>query len=294
LGRGDAGEYEAGECEWDVLDNQCTRSFDPTKLCGEIMPKRATKKPSKVFAHVLKQAEQKLLLDAAAAENFDHKGLRGGERAIALAEFLEKHLPGAFGVGSGEAIDYRDNRTGELDIFIYEKSSAVPIQASSDSLLVPAEALYLVIEVKSTLTQVELNKCMLAAKRVRALRPFKQRFIAPPLNGQKLDNHHRCPYFVFSYRSDLGQADWAQKEFDRTKVAASKAGCELDNIDRVFVLDRGIIRPQEGVASLGENSAGIFLDFYIHLMNFLTRERSRRPVIDWTAYTSRGRWIKLT
>lgn len=257
------------------------------------MAKRATKTPSRVFANVLKQAEQKLLIEAAAAENFDHKGLKGGERAVALAEFLQKHLPGMFGVGSGEAIDYRDNRTGELDIFVYDKTTAAPIQSSNESLLVPAEALYLVIEVKSVLTQDELDKCMLAAKRVRSLRPFKQRFIAPPLDGQKLDGHYRCPYFVFAYRSNLGEADWAQAEFDRTKLAATRAGGNVDNVDRVIVLDRGILRPQVGAASVGENSAGIFLDFYIHVMNFLTRERSRRPVIDWTAYTSRGRWTKL-
>jgi hypothetical protein len=199
-----------------------------------------------------------------------------------------------FGVGSGEALDYRDNRTGELDVFIYDKSTAAPIQTSNESLLVPAEVLYAVIEVKSVLTQDELDKCMIAAKRVRGLRPFKGKFIASPVGGEKHEEHHRCPYFVFSYRSNLGRDGWAQKEFDRTKLSATKAGCDMDNIDRVFVLDRGILHPQMGVASEGENSAGIFLDFYIHLMNFLTRERSRRPTIDWTAYTSRGRWMKLT
>lgn len=258
------------------------------------MTRRATKIPRNVFANVLKQAEQKLLIEAAAAENFDHKGLKGGERAVALVDFLEKHLPGVFGVGSGEAIDYRDNRTGELDIFVYDKSTAAPIQASNESLLVPAEALYVVIEVKSVLTQDELDKCLLAAKRVRSLRPFKERFVASPLKGQRLNEHHRCPYFIFSYRSSLGRDDWAQKEFDRVKLAASRASCELDNIDQIFVLDRGILRPQVGAASQGENSASIFLDFYVHLMNFLTRERSRRPVIDWTAYTSRGWWTTLT
>lgn len=255
--------------------------------------KRATKTSSKVFANVLKQAEEKLLLESAAAENFGQKVLRGGERAIALAGFLEKHLPEVFGVGSGEALDYRDNRTGELDIFIYDKSTAAPIQASNESLLVPAEALYAVIEVKSVLTQDEIEKCMSAAERVRGLRPFKGKFIAAPTSGERHDQHYRCPYFVFSYRSNLGREGWAQKEFERTKLAANRRQCGMDSIDRIFVLDRGVIHPQAGSASEGDNSAGIFLDFYVHLMNFLTRERSRRPTIDWTAYTSRGRWIKL-
>lgn len=257
------------------------------------MAKRTTKNPSKVFANVLRQAEQKLLLEAGAAENFGHRGLKGGERVAALADFLGKQLPGFFGVGGGEAIDYRDNRTGELDLFVYDRSTAAPIQSSTESSLVPAEALYAVIEVKSVLSQDELDKCMLAGKRVRQLQPFKGHFIASPLDGKKQDEHYRCPYFVFAYTSNLSADDWAQKEFERAKWAANAAGCGLDIIDRVVVLDRGILRPQIGAASIGENSAGIFLDFYIHLINFLTRERARRPTIDWTAYTARGRWLKL-
>lgn len=257
------------------------------------MTKRATKKPSKVFGNVLNQAEKKLRLDADAADNFDHKGLKGGERAAALADFLEKHLPGVFGVGSGEAIDYRDGRTGELDIVIYDKSTAAPIQASGESLLLPAEALYAVIEVKSVLSQDELNKCMLAAKRVRSLRPFKRKFIAAPLDGATHPDHYRCPYFVFSYGSNLGKDDWASKEFARTKVAAGQAGCELDMVDRILVLERGMLHPQARVVSEEDNSSRIFLDFYIHLMNFLTRERSRRPIIDWAAYSNRGTWKKI-
>jgi hypothetical protein len=75
------------------------------------MPKRGTKNSSKVFSNVLKQAEQRLSLDAAGAENLEHRGLKGNERSAALAEFLNHHLPAVFTVGKGEAIDFRDNRT---------------------------------------------------------------------------------------------------------------------------------------------------------------------------------------
>jgi hypothetical protein len=259
----------------------------------ENVVKRTTINPSKVFANVLKQAEQKLLLEAGAAENFDHRGLRGAERAAALSEFLNKHLPGIFGIGSGEAIDFKDNRTGELDLFIYDKLTAAPIQSSTESLLVPAEALYAVIEVKSILNQDELNKCMLSGKKVRQLLPFKRKFVAAPLKGAKEEKNYRCPYFVFAYTTNIGKDNWAQKEFDRIKIAAGTAQCELNIIDRVFVIDRGIMRPQVRQASTLENSKGVFLEFYIHLVNFLMREKSRRPTIDWAAYTARSRWLKV-
>ena len=64
-------------------------------------------------------------------------------------------------------------------------------------------------------------------------------------------------------------------------------------IDRVIVIDRGIIRPQGKEALLREDAESLFLEFYLHLVNFLMRERRRRPAIDWMAYTSRKKWTKL-
>ena len=87
------------------------------------MPKRSTRTPSTVFQNVLSQAGQRLLIDASAAENLEHKGLRGAERAASLREFLSSHLPAVFEVGNGEAIDFRDNRTGELDLFMMDATS---------------------------------------------------------------------------------------------------------------------------------------------------------------------------
>jgi hypothetical protein len=255
--------------------------------------KRATKNPSKIFSTVLSQAEERLALVAAGAENYEHRGLRGNERAVALSEFLGRHLPAIFAVGKGEAIDFKDNRTGELDLFIYDRSTSAPIQSSSDNTLVPAEALYAVVEVKSVLTQDELNTSFIAAKRVRALRPFKAQFLPAATEGKAYADHYRCPYYIFAYRSNLGLDRWAQKEFDRAKNAAVHADADLDVVDRLFVLDRGIIHPALGVAALEENSVGLFLEFYLHLINFLTRERGRRPPIDWMAYAARRTWVRL-
>lgn len=256
------------------------------------MPKRSTRSPSKIFANVLGQAEKRLLLDAEKAENFGHKGLRGNERAAALKAFLEERLPAIYAVGSGEAIDFRDHSTGELDLFIYDRSTAAPIQNSTESTLIPAESLYAVIEVKTTLSQDELNKCVKAAARVRKLKPFKTNFHPAATDGQVFRNHYRCPYYVFSYHSNLAEQNWAEKELLRLSIAAKSEGCSMDVIDQLFVLDRGCILPSKAMA-LEDSERGVFLDFYVHLLNFLTRERARRPNIDWTAYTSRRTWRKL-
>lgn len=258
------------------------------------MPKRATKRPSKVFASVLKQARKRLAIDANRAEAFQHRGLRGDERALALADFLSDRLPDAFAVGSGEAIDFADNRIGELDIIIYDRLSAAPIQDSGSTVLVPAETIYAVIEVKSVLSKAETEKCLNAAKKIRALRPFKQRFLSARENGLDHKHLYRCPYYVFAYKSDLSAIDWEQKEYDRLATLANDKSYDLDLIDRIFVMDRGFIIPQTRFAIRDDDSKDTFLEFYINLMNFLSRERARRPAIDWMAYASRqGSWKRL-
>jgi hypothetical protein len=256
--------------------------------------KRTTKKPSVVFRKVLDQAEQRLALDADAAANFEHGGLRGNERAAALADFLRLHLPGVFSVGKGEAVDFRDHRSGELDLFIYDSASAAPIQTGSESVLIPAEALYAVIEVKSVLSRAELDTCMKAAMKIRALRPFKKSFVAASTEGRVQSGRSRCPYLIFAYRSNLSADDWAGKEYQRINEAALAASCDADVLDRVVVLDRGMIRPQVSSALLREDAPGLFLEFYMHLINFLTRERKRRGLIDWSAYTRRSHWTKVS
>jgi hypothetical protein len=138
--------------------------------------KRFTKNPGIIFQIVLKQAEAQLALDSEKAGNFDRKGIRGDERSYALRQFLVDHLPNVFTVAKGEAIDFQDNRTGQIDFCIYDTATASPIQASRENALIPAEALYAVVEVKSILTQDELNNCAEAAKKVRSLKPFKPIF----------------------------------------------------------------------------------------------------------------------
>jgi hypothetical protein len=258
------------------------------------MVKRATRSPSRLFHKVLTQAEQRLALDSEQAANLEHKGIRGNERAAALAEFLSLHLPGVFAIGKGESRDYGDRVTGELDLLIFDRSTAAPIQTGSDSVIIPAEALYAVIEVKSVLSQNELDACLRAAVRVRSLRPFKKRFIASPTDGRVEKEHYRCPYFIFAYTSNLGQEGWAKKEYQRVIDRASGSGCAPDLVDWIIVLSRGIIRPQVGAALLKGDSPSLFLEFYLHLVNFLMRERRRRPPIDWTAYTANSRWTRVT
>lgn len=259
---------------------------------------RGTTSPSDVFRSVMEKAQQQLLLERAVASTFEHRGIIGDERAASLANFFRERLPERFGVHKGEAIDHRDTRTGQMDFVIYDRSRCAPIQVGSENLLLPCEALYCVIEVKTTITNEELNKAYISARKVRSLRPFKRPFIAARQDGSDADDgRSRCLYIVFGYTSNLGNnAEWTKKEYDRLHSAAQSAKTNLDCLDRLFVLDRGIINPQKPAGKWIEGDANsVFLASYLHIMNFLGRESGRRKPVDWQMYgpiSSKG-WKSL-
>jgi len=161
-------------------------------IIDQTMP-RGTKLSSDVFRSVMEKAKQRLLLESAEAADFEQKGIRGDERAASLANFFRERLSERFGVEKGEAIDYQDTRTGQLDFVIYDQSRCAPIRVGKENLLLPCEALYCVIEVKTRVTQNELDTSYNAAGKVRALQPFKQPFIAARQDGSSADDgRDRC------------------------------------------------------------------------------------------------------
>jgi hypothetical protein len=251
---------------------------------------RGTRNSSEIVKHVLTDANAEIVLAAQKAGHaFDHRGIKGDERAAALHQFFIDRLPSAFGVTKGEAVDYKDGKSGQLDLIIYEKTGASPIEKGRENLLLPCESLYAVIEVKSILSADELEKAFVAGSKIRRLRPFKKAFVASRKEGAAADpDTYRCLYIVFALTTNLSEKDWLEKEFDRLKNISLEKKIPLDTIDRLVVLNRGIINPAGGMGKTEEDDDGsVFLEFFFHVVNFLRRESGRRPPVDWQVYTER-------
>lgn len=252
---------------------------------------RGTAVSSEVFRSVMDKARQRILLESSDASDFEHRGIVGDERAASLARFFEERLPDRFGVSKGEAIDYCDTRTGQLDFVIYDKARCAPIRVGNENLLLPCEALYCVVEVNTRITADELDASYIHAGKVRALQPFKQSFIAARQDGADAeDRRDRCLYVIFGYTSNLGNdAEWSKKEYQRICSAAGAAEVAVDCVDRLIVLDRGIINPQKPAAKWEtEKADSVFLESYLHIVNFLGRESERREPVDWQMYGPRS------
>ncbi len=257
---------------------------------------RAARRPNVSVKSMLEEAEQNLLAAFQRSSNTSHRGLKGDGRAKSIAEFLQKRLPSGYGVlCRGEVVDYLDQRSGEMDIVIFDKVRNAML--SDDPLWIPAESLLAYIEVKSALTEDELRKAYVAAQKVSALRPFKRNFsiagsdaeIAdegkPLLGKSSVAGPLRCFRTVFAYTTNLKQEDWLSQEWKRVVKVTGEIQCAPAQVDRILVLDRGIINPPAKNGADEFEVISPFSQWFINLVNFLSRENGRRPPVDWQTYS---------
>lgn len=264
-----------------------------TRLWSDLMFRMASRK---TFAQILATAEKELWLGFESAKVKRHPGSRGSSREEALRSFLESQLPDRFRVTTGEAVDSREKRTGQLDIVIYDKNRTVPLLQEDPGDVLPAESLLAVIEVKSTLTQDELNKCAIAAKAVSDLRPNGRNFLPPRQDGTDAsDGDFRCQYSVIAYDTNLREKDWPEKEWERLVKSTKFAAVAPNRIDRVLVLSRGLIVPPSRTGRATKDGEGMLREWFMHLSNFLVREADRRPAFDFQRYVPKKAhdWKKL-
>ncbi len=217
------------------------------------------------------------------ATQFKHKTLRGGEREQGVRQFLNDQLPSRLKVITGEAIDRFGNTSSQLDVMVYDSALNSPFAGESSGLL-PAEALLAIVEVKTKLTRSEWKKISSSIEKFRALRPYKKTFGLSKAGRQGIASElPRCFYSVVAFSSDLSANDtWAEREQQRARDYFGTDDCL--GLDRILILDRGIINPTENVfrssTSQGENLMG----WFVGQVNFLHREMPRREPMDWQTY----------
>jgi hypothetical protein len=252
------------------------------------MSPRGTRKQNEALGSVLEEAESNLLAAFKKSQKTKHKGLAGNARAKSIAEFLIARLPSAYGVVTGaEIVDYSDRRSGEMDIVIYDKQRNAVV--SADPLWLAAETLLAYVEVKTTLTKRELEKSFNGAKKVDALRPFKKRFTLNIAGGNAgaEDDQLRCFRTVFAFGTNLGSKGWLDKEWARVRSAATTTNVPLASIDRILVLDRGMLTPPSQTGTDQFLVSSVFQQWVLNLVNFLARENARRKPWDWQMYVKK-------
>jgi hypothetical protein len=250
------------------------------------------------FEVILDEAEERLWSVFRRSTRLQHRGTKGRVREDGVARFLREQLPSRFAVHEGEAIDTRDRRSTQLDVVVFDGANVSPLWVDEYTVLIPAECLLAVVEVKTKLTREEYVNCCRAIKSLAALEPHGQPFIpARTLGAHADDSRLRCFYTILAFSTDVGEQNWAQKEWNRFLEVCAEEEVDPSRFDRVLVLERGMmIPPRSAVRVVAESgSRRLFGHWFVHLTQFLTREANRRQPFEWTPYREQGAgWMELT
>jgi hypothetical protein len=182
-----------------------------------------------------------------------------------------------------------------LDVLIYRVRDT-PFLLAGDPAFVPCESLLAAIEIKSKLTANEVDDALNIANSIRKLKPFDKRFTDARERGRPAsDDLPRCFFSVFAFGTDLVEGnDWIIREGTRFARRASELGIPPQYIDRLIVMDRGVINCANGRGHDSIRSGQSALQiWFVHLMNHLLREDRRRKEIDIDIYMGRDRWMAL-
>jgi hypothetical protein len=180
--------------------------------------------------------------------NSGHSLHKGTPREAFIREFLESHLPASVSIGTGEIIDAGSQpgaQRNQYDIVIY-KSSYPKLDFGGGISGFLIESVIATVEVKSTLTQADLEHAIKAARNAKGLVPnitssFMAGYIPPKvLNyvvaydgpAQMRTVHDWIPNI---YRTlGIASPNLPQDETQRLSTASP-------SIDGVFVLNKGFL-----------------------------------------------------
>jgi hypothetical protein len=257
--------------------------------------KKRPKKTHLTFKSKFESAVYKIAGNFFETAAFNHSLTKGEEREVPFINFFTQNLPKTFSIVKGEIVDLNGESSPQLDVMIYDSSRNIPFY-SGDNCILPAESLLASIEVKSKLTQEEIRKILINTKKLKALKPFGNNLDVSK-QRRDVEDKVKCRYFhaVFAYDTDLSAKDWATNEFERIVRVAKEEKIDYTLLDRVIVLNKGLINPTYSIAKESADNADMFLHYYMDLLNYLQRENTRRQTVPYLEYAGKlsKDWIKL-
>jgi hypothetical protein len=214
--------------------------------------------------------------------SIQHRGDKGRSREASLRAFFRERLPTNYAVAEGEVVDLIGQTSPQLDIMFYDRSANFALVSGTTEIL-PAEALLSSIEVKSMLNKAEIEKSVLAARKLRVLQPFGRCLggtdIGHDGSKMKVARYFHC---IFAFDTDLSEDGWMFREAERFKAL-----CGVDHlIDGVYVLNRGFLNVAGNVGMLENSDGTAVTNFYFSILNFIQRESGRRKETPYYRYVT--------
>lgn len=98
-----------------------------------------------------------------------HRPSAGDNREELVQEFLRTHLPKKFGVSSGMIISHDGKFSNQADLVVVDERNNAPLYGATRNQLWPVEAVYSLIEVKTTLSPTELEDSIAKGRRFKRM-----------------------------------------------------------------------------------------------------------------------------
>ena len=127
---------------------------------------------AKLYTEMQREMLQKLSMGANAVV---HPGTKGDNTESNWINWFQEYLPNRYKVDKGIVIDSRGKQSEQIDLIIYDAQYSYLVFRQNDTLLIPAESVYAVFEVKQNLNKERIEYAGAKAKSVRTL----QRTSAP-------------------------------------------------------------------------------------------------------------------
>lgn len=119
-----------------------------------------------LYAEMQKEMLQKLETGAGAVV---HPGTKGENTESNWISWFQEYLPNRYKVDKGIVIDSTGKQSEQIDLIIYDAQYSYLVFRQNETLLVPAESVYAVFEVKQNLNKQRIEYAGAKAKSVREL-----------------------------------------------------------------------------------------------------------------------------
>lgn len=120
----------------------------------------------KLYVGMQKEMLQKL---STGAEAVVHPGTKGDNTESNWINWFNEYLPNRYKVDKGIVIDSTGKQSEQIDLIIYDAQYSYLVFRQNETILIPAESVYAVFEVKQNLDKSKIEYAGAKAKSVREL-----------------------------------------------------------------------------------------------------------------------------
>ncbi len=131
---------------------------------------------SQVFLHI----QRRMLAHLEVGGSLEHPGTCGAAGELRWLRLLNSHLPERYRASSAFIVDAAGHRSRQIDIAIYDRFYSPLIFPFDSGLLVPAESVYAVVEVKQVLTRQHVRN---AGVKIASVRKLSRTSVPVPYAG---------------------------------------------------------------------------------------------------------------